>query len=164
MSYDSDYFANSVDWKNKIKEAVTPTMTNTESKLAPEDGEKCELCGVILEFPSNDDPRFIDDTMVRSKCCHYLRKHPAEPAQVESVALTPDRTSAPWFMKNWTRADLVMFTPKIKFLREDGSLGASPSNGTTLWACGDEAYSALKRAARAGLGILAEPRSVEKTR
>lgn len=73
------------------------------------------------------------------------------------VALTPDRTSAPWFWDAWARADRVLFTRKIRFLRPDGSEGVSPSNGTALWASGDRAVMALERAARAGLGILAQP-------
>lgn len=76
------------------------------------------------------------------------------------IALTPDRTSAPWFREAWQRADLVLFMPKVKFIRPDGSLGKSPSNGTALWAAGARAVNALRRAAGSGLGILAEPISV----
>lgn len=72
------------------------------------------------------------------------------------IALTPDRTSAPWFQWAWSRADRVLFTPKLKFLRPDGTCGKSPSNGTALWAAGDRAKAALDRATAAGLGILAE--------
>lgn len=71
------------------------------------------------------------------------------------IALTPDRTSAPWFQEAWKRADLVLFTPKLKFIRPDGSRGRSPSNGTALWAAGETAASALRRAG--DLGILARP-------
>lgn len=73
------------------------------------------------------------------------------------IALTPDRTSAPWFREAWDRTDLVLFTPKLKFIRPDGSVGESPGTGTCLWAAGPSAVSALQRAARAGLGILASP-------
>lgn len=73
------------------------------------------------------------------------------------IALTPDRTSAPWFQDAWKRADLVMFLPKVKFIRPDGSLGRQPGNGTALWACGDRGVDALRRAAKVGLGILAAP-------
>jgi len=73
------------------------------------------------------------------------------------VALTPDRTSAPWFHDAWEKADAVLFTRKIRFLRPDGSEGVSPSNGTALWAAGGQATAALKRAADRGLGILAIP-------
>lgn len=73
------------------------------------------------------------------------------------IALTPDRTSAPWFRDAWLRADAVLFTPKIRFLRPDGSEGKSPSNGTALWAAGDHAVIALKRAAYSGLGIIGSP-------
>lgn len=75
----------------------------------------------------------------------------------DGIALTPDRTSAPWFRDAWERADLVLFMPKVKFIRPDGSLGKSPSNGTALWAAGDRAVAALRRAQTAGLGILAAP-------
>lgn len=73
------------------------------------------------------------------------------------IALTPDRTSAPWFRDAWSRADLVMFLPKVRFLRPDGSEGKQPGNGTALWAAGAQATVALSRAANAGLGILAMP-------
>lgn len=73
------------------------------------------------------------------------------------IALTPDRTSAPWFQEAWQRADLAMFTRKIRFLRPDGTEGKSPSNGTTLWAAGDRAEAALRTAVDRGLGILAMP-------
>ncbi|WP_348269724.1 DNA N-6-adenine-methyltransferase [Edaphobacter paludis] len=73
------------------------------------------------------------------------------------IALTPDRTSAPWFQNAWKKADMVMFTPKVRFLREDGSLGISPSNGTALWAVGVEARLSLRRAELKGLGIVARP-------
>lgn len=78
-------------------------------------------------------------------------------AHGNGIALTPDRTSAPWFWKAWSRANRVLFTRKIRFLRPDGSEGVSPSNGTALWAAGDRAVVALERAASAGLGILAQP-------
>jgi hypothetical protein len=80
------------------------------------------------------------------------------------VALTPDRTSAPWFQEAWQRASLVLFTPKVKFVRPDGSLGKSPSNGTALWAAGPQGMAALIRAELAGLGILATASSFKKQR
>lgn len=73
------------------------------------------------------------------------------------VALTPDRTSAPWFQSAWQRADLVLFTRKIRFLRPDGSEGKSPSNGTALWAAGERGEAALRRGADHGLGVIAQP-------
>lgn len=76
------------------------------------------------------------------------------------IALTPDRTSAPWFREAWARADLVMFTPKIKFVRPDGSIGNSPGTGTCLWAAGERGIQALIRAEKAGLGILARPMEI----
>lgn len=78
-------------------------------------------------------------------------------AHGNGIALTPDRTSAPWFQKAWSRADAVLFTPKIRFVRPDGSVGKSPSNGTALFAVGDRGVAALSRAARTGLGVLGFP-------
>lgn len=78
-------------------------------------------------------------------------------AHGNGIALTPDRTSAPWFWQAWERADLVLFTRKIRFLRPDGSEGKSPSNGTALWAAGERGQWALRNAASEGLGILAQP-------
>jgi hypothetical protein len=69
------------------------------------------------------------------------------------IALTPDRTSAPWFQSAWSRASLVLFTRKIRFIRPDGSEGKSPSNGTALWAAGDAAEAALRRAAANGIAL-----------
>jgi hypothetical protein len=74
------------------------------------------------------------------------------------LALTPDRTSAPWFAESAHAADAMLFTfDKVKFERPDGSLGKSPSNGTTLWASGRRAELALLRAQRAGLGFAVLP-------
>lgn len=78
-------------------------------------------------------------------------------AHGNGIALTPDRTSAPWFWDAWAEADRVLFTRKIRFLRPDGTEGVSPSNGTALWAAGDRGAAALDRAAAANLGILARP-------
>lgn len=74
------------------------------------------------------------------------------------IALTPDRTSAPWWQKAARSADAVLFVDgKVRFLRPDGSEGRSPSNGTTLFAAGDRAVASLSRAARSGLGCLFVP-------
>jgi hypothetical protein len=78
-------------------------------------------------------------------------------AHGNGIALTPDRTSAPWFWDAWGKADAVLFTRKIRFLRPDGTEGVSPSCGTTFWAAGDRAAAALHRARDAGLGILGTP-------
>lgn len=75
------------------------------------------------------------------------------------IALTPDRTSAPWWQQMAKNADAVLFLDgKVRFIRPDGSEGKSPSNGTTLFALGDRGVSALARASRHGLGFLAAPR------
>lgn len=74
------------------------------------------------------------------------------------IALTPDRTSAPWWQTYAPRADAILFvSPKLKFIGADGNPGKSPAQGTCLLAAGDPATVALRRAARAGLGVLARP-------
>ena len=71
----------------------------------------------------------------------------------DGIALVPDRTSAPWFQAYARRASSVLFmTPKVKFERPDGSIGASPSTGTALLSCGAQGDAALRRAQ--GLGLL----------
>jgi DNA N-6-adenine-methyltransferase (Dam) len=76
----------------------------------------------------------------------------------DGIGLTTDRTSAPWFWEAWARADRVLFTRKLRFMRPDGSRGVSPSQGSALWAAGPDGIAALERAAVAGFGILGEPR------
>lgn len=78
-------------------------------------------------------------------------------AHSNGIALTPDRTSAPWFQDAWHKTDTVMFLPKVRFLRSDGTEGKSPSTGTALWAIGPHGNNALRCAAHKGLGILARP-------
>jgi hypothetical protein len=68
-------------------------------------------------------------------------------AHGDGIALTPDRTGCPWWQKANRQADATFFiTPKVKFIRPDGSLGRSPANGTTLFATGPRAVAALRRA------------------
>jgi hypothetical protein len=76
-------------------------------------------------------------------------------AHGDGLALVPDRTSAPWFHDAWQKADSVLFTRKIRFLRPDGSEVAQPSNGTAIMAAGNRGVMALVRASMRGLGILA---------
>ncbi|WP_283195522.1 DNA N-6-adenine-methyltransferase [Rhizobium sp. AN80A] len=73
------------------------------------------------------------------------------------IALVPDRTSTPWFRDAWSKADAVLFTPKLRFHRPDGTIGKSPSNGTALFGVGSRALIALNRAHERGLGILGQP-------
>jgi hypothetical protein len=78
------------------------------------------------------------------------------------VALTPDRSSAPWWQKYVPMADLVLFcTPKIKFIDTNGEPGKSPAQGTGLLASGARACRALERAADRNLGVLMQPRRVQ---
>lgn len=70
------------------------------------------------------------------------------------IALVPDRTSAPWWQDMGDWAEHVFFIGgKVKFIRPDGSLGKSPSVGTTLIGMGEKAMYALESAEREGLGL-----------
>jgi hypothetical protein len=74
------------------------------------------------------------------------------------IALTPDRTSAPWWQEFAPRADAILFvTPKIKFIGADGQPGKSPAQGTSLMAAGGDARRALRLAQCRGLGVLLTP-------
>ena len=67
-------------------------------------------------------------------------------AHGNGIALTPDRTSTDWWQDAALRSDAILFfRAKVKFERPDGSIGASPSTGTTLFACGPVAVTALVR-------------------
>lgn len=79
------------------------------------------------------------------------------------IALGPDRTSAPWFWLAWPLAEAVLFTRKLRFIRPDGTEGKSPSNGTALFAVGEQGVSALARAADQGFGFLAKTHPIPPT-
>jgi len=69
------------------------------------------------------------------------------------VALTPDRTSAPWWQRSAERADVILFiSPKVQFINGNGEKGKSPANGTTLFAVGEKGIAALNNAR--DLGVL----------
>jgi hypothetical protein len=71
------------------------------------------------------------------------------------IALTPDRTSCPWFQSAAAKAELILFVDgKIKFIGADGQLGKSPAQGTSLLSVGQQGCEALRRASAHGLGIL----------
>lgn len=74
------------------------------------------------------------------------------------IALTPDRTSAPWWCSFAAEAHKVLFvSPKLKFIGADGKPGTSPAQGTSLMAVGSRGVAALHRAADNGLGVLMAP-------
>lgn len=78
-------------------------------------------------------------------------------AHGNGIALTPDRTSAPWWQDAAPKADAILFwRGKPKFERPDGSVGASPSHGITLFAVGAHGCLALHHAATRGFGFLCE--------
>lgn len=79
-------------------------------------------------------------------------------AHGNGLALTPDRTSAPWFQPALQACDAVLFVnKKIKFERPDGTVGGSPGTGSAIFAAGRRAECALLRAQRAGLGTCVKP-------
>lgn len=73
------------------------------------------------------------------------------------IALTPDRTSAPWFQEAARKADAMLFMPKVRFIRPDGTTGDSPNCGTTLFASGYEAVMCLRNAEQNKLGFVTVP-------
>lgn len=76
-------------------------------------------------------------------------------AHGNGIALTPDRTSAPWWRNFAAQAHKVLFvSPKLKFIGADGKPGTSPAQGTSLMAVGPRGVAALHRAADNGLGVL----------
>jgi len=78
-------------------------------------------------------------------------------AHGNGIALTPDRTSAPWWQDAAHRADAILFTRgKPKFERPDGTPGKSPGHGVTLFAAGRNGCLALHRAKLAGFGFVVE--------
>lgn len=79
-------------------------------------------------------------------------------AHGNGIALTPDRTSAPWWQLFATRADAILFvSPKLKFIGADGKPGKSPAQGTCLMAASRRALEPLYRAEADGLGVLLHP-------
>lgn len=75
-------------------------------------------------------------------------------AHGNGIALTPDRTSAPWWQEFAPLSDLILFvSPKIKFVSPGGAAGMSPAQGTCLMAKGDAGRIALHQAAPK-LGVL----------
>lgn len=83
-------------------------------------------------------------------------------AHGDGVALTPDRTSAPWFHEAWKRADAVMFCRKTPFLLPNGNKAGSPAFGTALWAAGPRGVAALETAHAKGFGLIAHLRATSE--
>jgi hypothetical protein len=80
-------------------------------------------------------------------------------AHGNGIALTPDRTSAPWWQamaKHEAISRVLFIAPKVRFLKPDGTTGrSSPGTGTCLWAAGDRAARALDRASSLGVVLRA---------
>lgn len=80
-------------------------------------------------------------------------------AHGDGVALTPDRTSAPWWQAAARHMEGVLFVaPKIRFIGANGLPGKSPAQGTSLMAMGWRGVYALTHAAENGLGTLVWPK------
>lgn len=76
-------------------------------------------------------------------------------AHGHGIALTPDRTSAPWWQHAARKASAIFQVDgKIHFIKPDGTTGDSPSTGTTLFAYGGMATVALAKAELNGLGLI----------
>lgn len=70
------------------------------------------------------------------------------------IALTPDRSSTDWWQCAAKKCDgLLMVKKKIQFIKPDGTIGKSPSNGTTLFAYGQKGINTILKAEKNGLGI-----------
>ncbi|MDN7356341.1 DNA N-6-adenine-methyltransferase [Acetobacter senegalensis] len=81
----------------------------------------------------------------------WLRKFMAHR---NGVCLVNALTSSGWFHDWAPYADAMLFPRgKTKFVRPDGSRGASPANGVVLLACGGEGVQALRNAQSNGLGM-----------
>ena len=79
-------------------------------------------------------------------------------AHGNGIALTPDRTSAPWWQRFTPHMGAVLFVaPKIRFIPGAGAKSSSPAQGTCLMAIGHEAVAALRRAS--SLGLILVPQS-----
>ena len=71
------------------------------------------------------------------------------------IALTPDRTSAPWWQQYARQMHIILFVaPKLKFINAAGNPGTSPAQGTTLMAIGERGIDALNTAQANGLGLV----------
>ena len=74
------------------------------------------------------------------------------------IALTPDRTSAPWWQEYSRRMDQILFvSPKIRFIDVNGNPGRSPAQGTTLMALGENGCMSLRNAEWNDLGVMFAP-------
>ncbi|KJZ41351.1 DNA N-6-adenine-methyltransferase [Pseudomonas fluorescens] len=75
-------------------------------------------------------------------------------AHGNGIALVAARTSSGWFHDLAPRFDALLFPKgKTKFVRPDGTVGASPGTGVVLLAIGEIACKALKKSQ---LGIYLE--------
>lgn len=89
----------------------------------------------------------------------WLRKFMAHR---DGVCLVNALTSSGWFHDWAAFADAMLFPRgKTKFVRPDGTRGASPANGVALLACGQRGVAALESAQANGLGMLLVSKTLE---
>lgn len=70
------------------------------------------------------------------------------------IALVPNRTGADWWQDSAQEADALLFVRgKIRFLRPDASIGASPGYGNILMAYGSRMAGTLLSSAIRGIRV-----------
>jgi hypothetical protein len=125
---------------------VTPWIPAKNCYLADQDGLAVNWFGFVWMNPPFG---------ARNGIVPWLEKFFAHGS---GIALTPDRTSAPWWQTFAPKADGILFiSPKLKFIGANGKPGNSPAQGTTLLAAGSRGSRALLLAAERGLGTFAVP-------
>jgi hypothetical protein len=122
---------------------VTPWIPAKECLIAQDNGLACQWHGFIWMNPPFGGRGQIEPWLDR----FFRHGH--------GIALTPDRTSAPWWQRQAVKADAILFVaPKLKFIGADGKPGNSPAQGTTLFASGKRVIDALNKAQSLGLGLV----------
>ena len=72
----------------------------------------------------------------------------------DGITIVPNRTGAAWWQDFAQQADGLLFVRgKIRFLRPDGSEGASPGYGNVLMAYGPKMAGALRASAVRGIRL-----------
>lgn len=144
-----------------VFEAMGPIMFDLDVAAPPQGGPHVParnwICERSLDIPWRGFVWMNAPFGGRNGLAPWLNKFFAHG---NGIALTPDRTSAPWWQDAARGADaMLMVSGKIKFERPDGSIGKSPGTGTTLFAAGQRAVDALYRAETAGLGTVVRRRA-----
>jgi hypothetical protein len=142
--YTPKYIFDALGCEFDLDAAPGRTVTHVPARAALTDGLADRWFGFVWMNPPFGGRNGIEPWLIK-----FI-------AHGNGIALTPDRTSAPWFQRCAPHAWSMLFLPKVKFERPDGSVGKSPSTGTVLWAMGMGGYFALRRARN--LGVWMQPR------